>query len=143
MMKSLFAFGFGALALASVSASALAVEPYGVWKIGKGKVTIKIVDCGGALCANIVGLSEPLRNGKPKVDRHNKNAALRDRPLMGLQIASGMKKVSDGKWEGKVYNADDGNTYSAKVIAIDNSVMKLKGCVLGGLICDSSKLYRQ
>jgi uncharacterized protein (DUF2147 family) len=142
-MKALFAISLGALALASISASALSAEPYGIWKVGKGKVTIKIVDCGGELCANIVGLSEPMRDGKPKVDRHNKNASLRNRPLMGLQIASGLKQVAEGKWEGKVYNADDGNTYAAKVSVIDDSVMKLKGCVLGGLICDSSKLYRQ
>ena len=142
-MKVLLAMSFGALALASVSASAIAAEPFGTWKVGKGKVTIQIVDCGGDLCANIVGLAEPLREGKPKIDRHNKNPALRNRPLMGLQIASGLKKVAEGKWEGKVYNADDGNTYAAKVSVIDDSVMKLKGCVLGGLICDSSKLYRQ
>lgn len=143
MMKNLLAMGLGALALAAVSVSAHAAEPYGVWKIGKGKVTIKIVDCGGNLCANIVGLAEPTRNGKAKVDRHNKNAALRDRPLMGLQIASNLKPAGDGKWDGSIYNADDGNTYQAKVSMTAANEMKLKGCVLGGLICQSSKLYRQ
>ena len=143
MKRTLFALACGALALSAAASAAVAMEPYGVWKIGKGKVTIKIIECDGGLCANIVGLSEPTRNGKPKVDRHNKNAALRDRPLMGLQIASNLKPSGDGRWEGTVYNPDDGYTYIAKVSAIDENIMKLKGCVLGGLICDSSKLYRQ
>jgi uncharacterized protein (DUF2147 family) len=140
-MKALLAMGFGALALVTVSASASAGDPYGVWVMDNGKVTLKIVDCGGKLCANIVGLKEPTRNGKPKVDRHNENEKLRSRPLMGLQVVSGLKPKGADKWEGRIYNPDDGKTYGAKVTLVDQKTMKLKGCVLG-VLCKTSRLYR-
>ena len=37
--------------------------------------------------------------------------SLRNRPLIGLRILQNMEDRGDGKWEGIIYNADDGNTY--------------------------------
>ena len=109
-------------------ALAKAGEPYGTWSMGK--VTIKVTDCGGGLCGTIVGLKEPISkiDGKPKVDRENPDTDRRQRPLIGLSILIGMKPAGDGKWQGAIYNPDDGKTYSATV-RHDGGTMKVKGCV--------------
>lgn len=40
-----------------------------------------------------------------------------------------------GVWKGKVYNAEDGKTYSGRMTLEGANKLSLKGCVLGGLIC--------
>lgn len=121
-------------------AEAKAGEPYGTWSMGK--VTIKVTDCGGGLCGTIVGLKEPISkiDGKPKVDRENPDASKRTRPLIGLAVLIGMKPAGDGKWQGAIYNPDDGNTYSAS-IKVDGDTLKVKGCVVG-ILCKSNSFVR-
>ncbi|MGE0239828.1 MAG: DUF2147 domain-containing protein [Parvibaculaceae bacterium] len=118
----------GLFATANVASAA---DPSGTWRLASGKVTVKVRQCGGEICANIVGLKEPTyKDGTPKIDRHNKNPALRNRPLMGLSVLSDMKPTGDNSWSGAIYNADDGKTYSA-TMSLSGSTMKLKGCVAG------------
>ncbi|MGE0009063.1 MAG: DUF2147 domain-containing protein [Parvibaculaceae bacterium] len=123
-----------ALAVAGLFATvnlASAADPSGTWQLSSGKVTVKVRQCGSELCANIVGLREPTyKDGTPKVDRHNKNPELRDRPLMGLSVLSDMKPAGENSWKGSIYNADDGRTYSA-TMSLSGKTMKLKGCVAG------------
>jgi uncharacterized protein (DUF2147 family) len=121
-------------------ALAKAGEPFGTWSMGK--VTIKVTDCGGGLCGTIVGLKEPISkiDGKPKVDRENPDVSKRKRPLIGLAVLIGMKPVGEGKWQGAIYNPDDGNTYSAS-IKLDGDKMKVKGCVVG-ILCKTNNFVR-
>lgn len=121
-------------------ALAKAGEPYGTWSMGR--VTIKVTDCGGGLCGTIVGLKEPISkiDGKPKVDRENPDVSKRQRPLIGLAVLIGMKPAGEGKWQGAIYNPDDGNTYSAS-IRVDGDTLKVKGCVVG-ILCKSNSFAR-
>ncbi len=48
-------------------------------------------------------------------DGNNGNAALRTRKLMGLQILSGFSQQGGGWYGGKIYNAEDGQTFSAEI----------------------------
>ncbi len=130
-MKAITLAGLAAFGLLAATNVALAGDPSGTWRLSSGKVTVKVRQCGGELCANIVGLKEPTyKDGKAKIDRHNQNPALRSRPLMGLSVLSGMKPNGENSWKGSIYNADDGKTYSA-TMSLDGNVMKLKGCVAG------------
>jgi uncharacterized protein (DUF2147 family) len=115
-------------------------EPYGTWSMGK--VSIKVTECGGKLCGTIVGLKEPISkiDGKPKVDRENPDVSKRKRPLIGLAVLIGMKPAGDGKWQGAIYNPDDGNTYSAS-IRVEGDTLKVKGCV-AGILCKSNSFVR-
>jgi hypothetical protein len=78
------------LLLAPLAGPALA-DPEGIWSMSNGKVTVRVDDCGGNLCAEIVGLKEPISkiDGKPKVDRENPDPDKRKRPLIGLSILIG------------------------------------------------------
>src|SRR2546425_398156 len=63
-------------------------DPLGTWLTENGRSRIKIENCGGALCGNIVWLKEPNdpETGKPKLDKNNADAAKRSRALIGVQI---------------------------------------------------------
>ena len=114
----------------------------GIWAMSDGKVTVKVDDCGGNLCARIVDLKEPISkiDGKPKVDRENPDPAKRNRPLIGLSILIGMKPTGDNFWKGAIYHPDDGKTYSATV-RYDGRSMKVKGCV-AGVLCKTNTFVR-
>lgn len=125
------------LGLLATTGFALAADPSGTWRLDNGKVTVKVRQCGDEVCANIVGLKEPTyKDGKPKIDKYNKNASLRNRPLMGLAVLSNMKPAGDNTWTGNIYNADDGRTYSA-TMTLSGNTMKLKGCV-AGIFCKTN-----
>lgn len=113
----------------------------GTWRLSNGDVTVRIAPCGGRLCGYVVALARPLdKAGKPKVDHENPNPSLRSRPVMGLQILSNMQAKRDGSWTGTIYNADDGNTYSAYLSLQGGSTMKVKACV--GPFCKTKMFMR-
>ncbi len=129
----------GALAMAAVIsltsnlARAGAEDAAGTWIMDNGKITVRVSPCGDRLCGKIVGMKKPLtKKGKPKRDKHNPNKSLRERPVIGLTIMSGMKPDGESSWTGEIYNPDDGNTYTS-YMKLDNGRMKVKGCV--AIIC--------
>lgn len=136
-MKAITVASLAVFGLIAGSTFALADDPSGTWRLDNGKITVKVTQCGGELCANIVALKEPTyKDGTPKIDRHNENPALRKRPLMGLSVLSDMKPNGDNAWKGSIYNADDGKTYSA-TMSLNGNTMKLKGCV-AGIFCKTN-----
>jgi len=55
--------------------------------------------------------------------------SLRSRPIIGLQIMHGFKYHGDGKWEeGKVYNPQNGKTYSAR-IKLKDGKLEMRGYI--------------
>jgi uncharacterized protein (DUF2147 family) len=132
---SLSAIGLALIALAP----ARAADPLGNWLTGDKKGKVHIVNCGGAICGNLVWLQEPNDpdTNKPKLDKNNADAGKKTRPLIGAPIVLNMKPSGDGSWEGQVYNAEDGNTYSGSFTMTSATSAQLKGCVMGGLICKS------
>jgi uncharacterized protein (DUF2147 family) len=130
---SLSAIGLALIALAP----ARAADPLGTWLTGDKKGKVHIVNCGGAICGNLVWLQEPNDpdTNKPKLDKNNADAGKKTRPLIGVPIVLNMKPNGDGSWEGQVYNAEDGNTYSGSFTMNSATSAQLKGCVMGGLIC--------
>ena len=142
MSKFMSALMFAAVMVAGMQLHQARAEvpPYGTWSMGK--VTVKVTDCGGGLCGTIVGLKEPISkiDGKPKVDRENPDEAKRTRPLIGLPILIDMKPAGDAKWQGAIYNPDDGKTYSATV-KFSGDTLKVQGCV-AGIFCKTNNFVR-
>ena len=136
-------FAIGLLFFAGCG-SALAADPSGTWLTQGGNSRIRVADCGGALCGTIVWLKEPNDpdTGKAKTDKNNSDAAKRSRPLMGVQIVLGMKPSGAGKWNGQVYNAEDGKTYSGNLTFSGGNSLTLQGCALGGLVCKGQNWTR-
>jgi uncharacterized protein (DUF2147 family) len=134
-----------AIGLALIAtAPALAADPFGTWLTEDKKGKIHIVNCGGALCGNLVWIQEPTdtETNKPKLDKHNVDASKQGRPLLGIPIVLNMKPNGADKWEGQVYNAEDGNTYSGSFAMTGANSAQLKGCIMGGLLCKAQTWTR-
>ena len=138
--RALAALAFAAMTLRP----AIAADPSGTWLTEAGTSRIRIADCGGVLCGNIVWMKEPIDpdTGKPRADKNNPDAAKRNRPLMGVTIVIGMKPSGADKWSGQVYNAEDGKTYSGSITMVSAGALKLEGCALAGLICKAQTWTR-
>jgi uncharacterized protein (DUF2147 family) len=132
-----------ATSMAFAATESVFADVVGTWRLSNGKVTVRVNYCGGKnICATIVGMAKPLnKEGKPKTDKDNPNPALRARPVIGLQVVSGMQPDGDNRWTGTIYNADDGGTYSATAIVEGNRLV-IKACALGGLACKKRQFAR-
>lgn len=67
--------------------------------------------------------------GQVIVDRENPEPALRERPVLGLEILSGMQ-YSDGSWsDGLIYSVRTGKHYRARITLVDSDTLKLRGYI--------------
>jgi uncharacterized protein (DUF2147 family) len=120
------------------AAPAAAADPFGTWLTADGEAKVQIGNCGQAYCGKIVWLKEPNdpQTKQPKVDKLNKDAAKRTRPIVGLQIISGMQASGANLWKGSLYNPEDGNTFTGSLAMEAADRLKLEGCVLA-IFCRS------
>lgn len=109
----------------------------GRWRDSDGESEIAISRCGPALCGKIVWLKEE------RFDIYNPNEGLRKRSLMGIQVLSGFKPAAKGGLEGEGYNPADGKTYRTTLELDASGSLVVRGCVLGGLICDDDTWSRR
>jgi len=64
----------------------------------------------------VAWLKEPMRDGKPLSDANNGNPALRERPILGLEILSGFRATPGGGWAGgTIYSPRAGKSYPAEL----------------------------
>lgn len=128
---------YAALAVLLMAAGAATAQPAGIsapdptgeWLVAKQVARIKIVDCDGRLWGVVAW------EATPGVDRKNPDPTLRTRPTLGMPILLGMapKQDNKNKWEGEIYNSEDGHTYSANISLADHNTLKVQGCFLGFL----------
>ena len=124
---------FAAIALL-FGGSALAGDVHdveGVWATTDGGGHVKIEACGeDSICGTLVWFSA-LDNGEgPYLDDNNKDEALRDRPILGLQMLEGFERRNKGWRRGTIYDPESGNTYASKLTLRDDGVLQVDGCVL-------------
>jgi Uncharacterized protein conserved in bacteria (DUF2147) len=97
---------------------------------------VRIDPCGQALCG-VIAAANP-----SDTDWRNPDPGKRDRPLLGVPILIDMKPTKKQRWEGQVYSAKSGYTYAAKMALKSADVLRVEGCVLGGLFCNSQNWTR-
>jgi uncharacterized protein (DUF2147 family) len=145
LRKTAIAFAISAAALATVTSNrtAAAADAFGTWLTGDKEGQVRIVNCGGALCGNLIWLKAPNdpATGQPKTDKHNADASKQSRPLLGVPVVLAMKPSGPGQWSGEVYNAEDGKTYSGSFTLTGADTADLKGCVLS-ILCKSQTWTR-
>lgn len=111
-----------------------ASSPVGVWATpGPDGAWIRIDDCGGKLCGTIVKLDEPINEeGKEKRDENNPDPALRNRPVVGIVLFSGLSRdAPDGQsWSGGgIYDPKAGKIYSCKMTLDDPDTLAVRGYI--------------
>jgi uncharacterized protein (DUF2147 family) len=132
MRKAWFLAG----ALALVGVPALAADPTGNWLVKDQTAVIRVAPCADALCGTIAWTSQP------GLDENNPDPKKRDRPIVGTQILLGMKPARGGggtggtgggggnRWDGEIYNPENGKTYSGHIILLGPDVLRVEGCLL-------------
>lgn len=68
-------------------------------------------------------------------DHRNEDPALRNRPMMGLQILSLWQGKEPHIFDGEIYNPQDGKTYTGYIEMIGPDTLRLNGCVLFNVVC--------
>jgi uncharacterized protein (DUF2147 family) len=118
--------------LAVTSAVAQSPTPTGVWLHDNKRIQIEIAPCADKLCGRLVWFKWPNdEQGLPLVDLKNPDPALRKRPLLGLTILEGLHRTGENTWEdGKVYDPDDGEYYSASMTISDDGTLRVRAYVL-------------
>ena len=124
-------FVFITLALLATGA-AFAEEPpdiSGKWLSGDGDGWIEIRNSGKGLSGVIAGSPDPDED-RPDKDEKNPDPALRDRPLVGLQIFDGFEYQGKGRWKGgTIYYPNRGKTYQCTVTRVDEDTLKVRGFI--------------
>ncbi len=131
----------GLAALAFAGAEPALADPSGVWREKDGG-TIRVYRCGAGMCGSILSVQPRLdpATGKPRTDKHNENAARRNRTLVGLAVLIGMRPSGAGKWSGRLYDADRGKMFPGHLIETGPRTIRIEGCALG--LCGGEELTR-
>lgn len=111
-------------------------DPTGVWLTEAGDAKILVSKCGFSLCGTVIWLKDPIdpATGRPQLDDKNEDPALARRPIVGINIFNGMKSVTERKWSGRIYNADNGKTYASDVTLAGPRKLEVRGCVMA-ILC--------
>ena len=134
-----------AAALALTSGPALAADPAeGDWMIDDS-ARVHFAPCADhpdRLCGTLAWLKDPNDDaGHLSRDTKNSNPALRSRTILGMPFITELKRADTGRWVGgKVYNSDNGMTYSAKMHTHADGTLKFEGCVL--VFCGARTWHR-
>jgi uncharacterized protein (DUF2147 family) len=122
------AFILSVILQAYCATAALAADPTGDWRVADGVANVRVAQCNGDIWGVVSWETQPGH------DSNNPDASKRNRPTLGMPILIDMKKkAGTDSWEGQVYNAKDGQTYSASITPTDADHLEIKGCVMGFL----------
>lgn len=148
----------GAFTITLIAASK-AADPAGIWLVEQRNGIVRIGDCEliyansrgnevsaapGTLCGVVVWLKEAIdpATGLPPVDANNTDPAKRGQPILGMQVIFDMRPSAVARrWDGRVYNMDDGRIYDGSLILEGESGLRVQGCFL--FICRSEAWTRQ
>lgn len=115
----------------------------GTWLTDDGDSKVDIAPAKGADGSTIYNgkvswLKSPTRDGNPLQDANNADAALRTRPILGLEIVSGFKPAAGGGWTGgTVYSPRAGKAFPAELALGSDGRLQIK--VKAGMV--SRTLY--
>jgi uncharacterized protein (DUF2147 family) len=108
---------------------ALAADPTGDWRVADGVANIRVAQCNGSMWGAVAWEKKP--GGR---DENNPDVSKKNRPTLGMVTLIDMKKKAGAdQWEGQVYNAQDGQIYSATITPVSTDQLEIKGCVMGFL----------
>ena len=138
--------------LAAIPVWAGSDDILGTWLNQKQDAKIEVFKCGNGYCGKIVWLKIPTypadskegTPGTPKVDTKNPDAGRKKTPIMGMQIMEGFQFVGDNLWKnGKIYDPDNGKSYSAKATLVSHDQLDLRGFIGISLIGRTEKWTRE
>lgn len=132
MFAQLIALSAAATLSSGLSDRAATGAVMGHWYTPDRASIIEIYDCGDATpCGRVAWLDR--ETAKVTRDEQNRDPALRGRPILGMKLLHSFEPAAQGWTDGQIYNPEDGNTYKAKLMRLEDGRLQVKGCV--GPIC--------
>ena len=116
---------------ALVTAQAKPDDIVGFWLThGEKPAKVQVYRTGDQFAGKIVWLQFPIENGKPKMDDKNPEESKRSQPLVGLVIMNSFKFDNDDEWnDGKIYDPQNGKTYSCYLSLKNKNTLKVRGYI--------------
>jgi len=115
-------------AVLAVPAAAQGPSPDGLWINPHRTVAVRTGPCGQRLCGWVAWASpQALADARDGGVTH----------LIGTALLEDYQPDGPGAWSGTVYVPDDDKRYSSEITQRGPAALKIKGCILGGLICKS------
>ncbi|MGN7820912.1 DUF2147 domain-containing protein [Chitinophaga sp. 22536] len=102
----------------------------GQWLNPEKDGKVEIYESSGKYYGKLIWMKEPYEaDGKtPRKDSKNKDAKLRERPVMNMVILTNFK-FEKGKWvDGEVYDPKSGKTYSS-IMTLKGDKLELRGYI--------------
>lgn len=103
----------------------------GTWVTADKKAHVKMYASDGVYFGKIIWLAQPNdpTSGKPLLDTKNPDASKRSQPILGSIIFYNFT-YDDGEYTGgKIYDARDGKTYTAKIWLNENGTLSMRGYI--------------
>ncbi|WP_340587361.1 DUF2147 domain-containing protein [Erythrobacter alti] len=125
MIRLALASAVAIAALPNVTSAQRSID--GTYLDQGGYVEITVGPCGNSRCGEITRIVRR-KPGESTRDAHNDDPALRNRPILGINVLQNLR-WDDGVWRGEVYNPEDGGTYRAEVRPAAGGGLEVKGCV--------------
>ncbi len=116
-----------AIALMLLIQAAPAQSIDGRWINPDKSVIIQIAPCGEARCGTVEWAS-----AAAQADAH-KNAP----KLIGASLLTDLEPKTATQWRGRLFVPDRNIRAAAKINVVGPDQIKVAGCALGGLLCDS------
>ncbi len=113
-------------------ASAMALAS-GTWINPHGTVAVKAGPCNDRLCGWVSWAS-----AKALEDARSEGVTA----LIGTELLQDYRLTSTGKWTGRVYVPDRGETYYSTIQQVNRDQLKISGCILHGWLCKSQLWHR-
>lgn len=126
----------------------------GTWVTGpQTEITIEL--CEEGFCGYITKVVVPehikQRFGEAEIgelapeeyfDFLNEDPELRDRPILGLQILTLISQSGPARYDGEIYNPEDGKTYDGYMEIVGPDRVRLTGCAVFNLVCRGEEWVR-
>lgn len=127
----------GLLASATGSSAATPLDPSGVWLTEDGRARIRVEKCGtkqDRICGFVVWLkATKTEDGKPLIDLRNPDPKKRGRAALGHQLMMGLAPGEESRYEGKIYNSEDGKLYDISIWLEGQNTLNVRGCLIAFL----------
>jgi uncharacterized protein (DUF2147 family) len=101
----------------------------GEWRT-PAAVQVQVLRCAETVCARIVRLPDASIK-----DLQNPEARLRPRPVLGIQIFTGIRRSGANGWKGHIYVPESGHTYVSRMTSLDRGQLQVSYCGPMGFFC--------
>jgi len=135
-MKRFFCIAAIVVSAGATPAVAADPSPIGDWLVKDGYGVIRIDNCNGKMWGILAW------EKSAGVDKENPDPTKKTRPTIGIPILLAMAPTKPNRWEGEIYNTENGKTYSGSITIAGESKLQLEGCLFPNFLCGSQDWTR-